>query len=137
MSALNTAPNLDALTDRQRQIWERSAGIGEFNGRPMTAVEIAKELGVTTNNVYVTKRRVRTILGMDSKQEPKRIIKQESNLDSAVSSLQKELDGYEAEVERLNARLEQIEREKPVVEAALDRLRGVTQSENDGVLAVA
>lgn len=121
------------LTDRQREIWERLQGLGEFDGKPMKVTEVAKELGITTNNVYVTKRRVKTLLGMENKHSPKRIVQQQSNLESAVESLQKELSGYEEEKARLHERLEQIEHERPAVEAALERLRAVTTDAAENV----
>lgn len=125
MSALK---NVAELTDRQRQIWERLEGIGEFEGRPQKPAQVAAELGVTTNNVYVTRRRVRSALGIEGMRTPKRIIRQESNLDSAVHSLQSQLDGYEEETRHLQERLEQIERERPAIESALERLRDVTET---------
>lgn len=126
------------MTTRQRQVWEMTHGLGEFEGKPMTAQEIATALGITTNSVYVTRRRVKKMLGLDDEPTrlmPKRIIRQESGIQSAVRSLQTELDGYTEEEEALRARLEQIEREKPEVEAALNKLRAVTEAEHEAVAA--
>lgn len=134
MPALQVEPDISKLTSRQSEIWQRTQGLGEWEGKPQKATEIARDLGVTTNNVYVTRRRVKTILGLDE-QKPKRIIHQESNLDAAISSLQAELDGLDEEKSQIESRLEQIQRERPGIEAALDRLFAVTDNTSKAPVA--
>lgn len=116
------------LTDRQREVWEMSHGLGEFSAQgPMRAKEIAEALGISANAVYVTRRRVRQILDgeVGSGQAPKRIIRNGNHLEHAITSLEEELAGYDGEIERINARLEEIERRKPEVEETLDKLRNL------------
>lgn len=127
---------LDGLTARQRQVWEMTHGMGDYEG-PMRADEIAKELGITPNAVYVTRRRVRAILeekGLvePGTRQPKRIIRQRSGLEEAIDSLETQLEGYETEVERLRTRLEQIERQKPELEEALGRLKAIAEPDKKG-----
>jgi DNA-binding CsgD family transcriptional regulator len=120
---------LSDLTPRQRQVWEMTHGLGEFD-KPKSASEIAQALGITSNSVYVTRRRVKKLLGLDEGEfaSPKRIIRHESNgLTSAERSLQAQLDGYEREESELKDRLGQIKREKPEVEKALGLLRGLSE----------
>jgi DNA-binding CsgD family transcriptional regulator len=114
------------LTDRQRQVWEMTHGLGDYN-QPMRASEIAKELGISTNAVYVTRRRVRQILedqGLvrPGEKQPKRIIRQKSGLEEAIDSLRDQLLGYDSEEESLKNRLELIEKTRPDLQEALERL---------------
>lgn len=125
--------NLSGLTDRQRQVWEMTHGLGDYD-RPMSAAEIAKALGITTNSVYVTRRRVKKTLGLDEGEQrlmPRRIIRQENGLEVAKRQLQEQIDGYTQEEEVLRKRLDQIEREKPEIQEALNRLVAVTEK-SDG-----
>lgn len=129
MSALRSTEDLSVLTSRQRQIWEMSQGLGEWEGNPQDARQIADALGVTTNNVYVTRRRAKQILHGEETQhrrEPKRILRTGAGgLQTALAALQEQLDGYKDEEATLRARLDQIEREKPEVENTIKRLRKV------------
>jgi hypothetical protein len=113
-------------------------GLGEFE-KAMNAQAIASALGITTNSVYVTRRRVKALLGLDGEAgrlTPKRIIRQESGLELAVRSLEEQLTGYDQEESDLKERLAQIEREKPEIEQALKGLRGLTeQPEREPVAA--
>jgi prefoldin subunit 5 len=93
----------------------------------MRASEIAKELGISTNAVYVTRRRVRQILedqGLvrPGEKQPKRIIRQKSGLEEAIDSLRDQLLGYDSEEESLKNRLELIEKTRPDLQEALERL---------------
>lgn len=131
------------LSPRQREVWELSYGLGE-NKQPMRAKEISEKLGISTNSVYVHRRRVRKMLEDHGflpsvERQPKRIIRQtnsENRMDNVVQSLQAELDGYNEEEKSLKQRLEQIEKEKPELEAALERLK-VVQSNHKELTAVA
>jgi DNA-binding CsgD family transcriptional regulator len=127
--------NLDRihLTPRQREVWEMTHGIGAFD-EPMNAKEIAAQLGITDNAVYVTRRRVRQILeqaGIESGgRTPKRIMsdsaQKASHLDQAIAELEAQYNAYDSEEAKLQARIEQISREKPEVKASLDRLRAIS-----------
>lgn len=124
-----TERSLETLTARQRQVWEMTHGLGDY-ATPMSAGEIAKALGITTNSVYVTRRRVKKLLGIADEPTglmPKRVFRQESGLQVAQRQLQEQLDGYDQEEESLRGRLQQIEREKPEIAEALKRLRAVTE----------
>lgn len=119
---------LESLTPRQRQVWEMSNALGEFD-RKMNAGEISKVLGITTNSVYVTRRRVKKLLGLDDGEmiQPRRIIRQESGLEVAKRQLEEQVVAYNEEEQNLRERLEQIERERPEIKAALERLEAVTK----------
>lgn len=138
MPKSNAIPSDVKLTERQRQVWEMTNGLGEFDGNPMRAQEIAEKLGITPNSVYVTRRRVKQALenqGHSTERSPLRYRKQKSHLEQAVESLETELAGYDKEKADLEARIEQIERERPAVQAAIERLKAVTAAEKDLVAA--
>lgn len=129
------------LGARQKQVWEMTHGLGEYK-TPMRAREIADTLGISTNSVYVNRRRVRKILedhgvlsGTPAKIQPRRIIRQtsENRMDSVIHTIEEQIQGYDDEERALTERLEQIRKEKPELEAALNRLRTVL----DGQQAVA
>lgn len=119
------------LTDRQRQVWEMTTGTGKYaeEGR-IKAPEIAERLGISANAVYVTRRRVKQILGVDSddgggRLSPKRIIRQESRLQMAIEALEAELTGSLDEEATLMARVDQLRHERPEVERVLNDLKSV------------
>lgn len=123
------------LTDRQREIWEMTKGMGKWEGRPMKAPEIADTLGISANAVYVTRRRVKQIIeDASGGRAPKRIIRQESRIEMAIEALEAELTGSIEEEAALMARVEQLQRERPEVERVLKDLRSVAtpSGNNDG-----
>lgn len=116
------------LTDRQRQVWDMSYGVGSREGQgKMKAPDIAQELGISANAVYVHRRRIKTIIEQRNGGDlsPKRIIRQESRLEMAIAALEAEMQGMDDEEETLQARLDQIHRQRPEVEKVLDSLRSV------------
>ncbi len=122
------------LSPRQRQVWEMSYGLGDYE-KPLKAKDISEALNISTNSVYVHRRRVRKMLEDHGilpvgERSPKRIIRQpaENRMDNVVSNLQAELEGYNKEEQALKQRLETIEKEKPELEAALERLQRVLDS---------
>lgn len=131
------------LSPRQREVWEMTHGLNG-NTQPMRAKEISEKLGISTNSVYVNRRRVRKMLedhGVDVAIQPRKIIRQQSGnrMDNVINSLKAELIGYEQEEAALLKRLGQIRKEKPEVEAALERLQIVLENaeadEKEEVLA--
>lgn len=120
------------LTNRQKQVWEMTHGLGEYE-QPMKAQEISKMLGISTNAVYVTRRRVKQLLereGIETGElRPKRIVRHASGKEAAVLALRRQLEEFDREENALRERLEQIENERPEITIALRHLDGAREPE--------
>jgi hypothetical protein len=139
MAVATRGPEIPAgvtLTNRQQEVWDLTFGL---NGQPkLGAEEISKKLGISTNSVYVTRRRVRAKIEESealAPRAPKNIIRLgngvlDGGLDDVADTLRVRLDGYTREESELRKRLQQIEKERPEIEKMLARLEKLTAAED-------
>lgn len=118
------APEGVQLTARQRQIWEMLNGIGDYEGDgEKTVKEVADSLEITPSAVYVARQRIKEVLGLDTaERQPKRFVRIEGGVPTAIKELRGELSAIEDEESKIEARKAEIDRRKPELEGAIASL---------------